>query len=102
MNRKVKNIFCLVRPPGHHALNTGEIEGFCFYNHIAVTAKYIQIKYKISKVLIVDWDYHHGNSTEHFFYNDPSVFFFLLMINLLIRGLVPHIRKEMGMDWVIM
>jgi len=76
MNRKVKNIFCLVRPPGHHALNTGEIEGFCFYNHIAVTAKYIQIKYKIKKILIVDWDYHHGNSTEHFFYNDPSVFFF--------------------------
>ena len=76
MNRKVKNIFCLVRPPGHHALNTGKIEGFCFYNHIAVTAKYIQIKYKIKKILIVDWDYHHGNSTEHFFYNDPSVLFF--------------------------
>lgn len=76
MNRKVKNIFCLVRPPGHHALNTGRIEGFCFYNHIAITAKYIQNKYKLKKILIVDWDYHHGNSTEHFFYNDPSVLFF--------------------------
>ena len=73
---KAKNIFCLVRPPGHHALNTGKIEGFCFYNHIAITAKYIQAKYKLKKILIVDWDYHHGNSTEHFFYDDPSVLFF--------------------------
>ena len=72
----VKNIFCLVRPPGHHALNTGRIEGFCFYNHIAVAAKYIQVKYKLKKILIVDWDYHHGNSTEHFFYDDPSILFF--------------------------
>ncbi len=76
INGKVKNIFCLVRPPGHHALNTGKIEGFCFYNHIAITAKYLQVKYKFKKILIVDWDYHHGNSTEHFFYDDPSVLFF--------------------------
>lgn len=73
---EVKNIFCLTRPPGHHALNTGKDEGFCFYNHIAITAKYIQEQYKLSKILIVDWDYHHGNSTEFFFYNDPSVLFF--------------------------
>lgn len=71
-----KNVFCAVRPPGHHALNTGKDEGFCFYNHVAITAKYLQAKHKIKRILIVDWDYHHGNSTELFFYNDPSVLFF--------------------------
>ncbi len=76
MNNEVKNIFCLTRPPGHHALNTGREEGFCYYNHIAITAKYIQEKFKLKKILIVDWDYHHGNSTEYFFYDDPSVLFF--------------------------
>ena len=76
MNKKSKNVFCLVRPPGHHALNTGNIEGFCFYNHIAITAKYLQSSYDVEKILIVDWDYHHGNSTEYFFYEDPSILFF--------------------------
>tara|TARA_B100000963_G_C22610213_1_gene664517 strand:- start:692 stop:1687 length:996 start_codon:yes stop_codon:yes gene_type:complete len=76
MRRESKNIFCAVRPPGHHALNTGKDEGFCYYNHIAITAKYIQKKFKLKKILIVDWDYHHGNSTEHFFYSDPNVLFF--------------------------
>ena len=76
MNNNCTNVFCAVRPPGHHALNTGKDEGFCFYNHIAVTAKYIQKKYMLKKILIIDWDYHHGNSTEYFFYNDPTVFFF--------------------------
>ena len=76
MKNGYKNIFCAVRPPGHHALNTGKHEGFCFYNHIAISAKYIQDKYKLRKILIIDWDYHHGNSTELFFYNDPSVLFF--------------------------
>ncbi len=76
MKNRYKNIFCAVRPPGHHALNTGKHEGFCFYNHIAISTKYIQIKYKLRKVLIIDWDYHHGNSTELFFYDDPSVLFF--------------------------
>ncbi len=76
IKKESKNIFCAVRPPGHHALNTGKEEGFCYYNHVAITAKYIQNKYKLKKILIVDWDYHHGNSTEHFFYNDPTVLFF--------------------------
>ena len=76
IKKRNKNVFCAVRPPGHHALNTGKDEGFCFYNYIAISAKYIQKKYKISRILIIDWDYHHGNSTEHFFYDDPSVLFF--------------------------
>ncbi len=76
MSNSCTNVFCAVRPPGHHALNTGKDEGFCFYNHIAITAKYIQKKYNLEKILIIDWDYHHGNSTEYFFYEDPTVFFF--------------------------
>ncbi len=76
MNNQSKNIFCAVRPPGHHALNTGKEEGFCYYNHVAVLGRYAQIKYKLKKILIIDWDYHHGNSTEYFFYDDPSILFF--------------------------
>ena len=71
-----RSVFCAIRPPGHHALNTGREEGFCFYNNIAVAARYAQNKYKREKILIVDWDYHHGNGTEAAFYKDPSVLFF--------------------------
>jgi len=70
------NVFCCSRPPGHHALNTGQEEGFCYYNHVAIAARYAQQKYDLNKVLIVDWDYHHGNGTEATFYDDPSVLFF--------------------------
>ena len=72
---KVKNAFCAIRPPGHHAANNGEF-GFCFYNNIAVTARYAQKKHKLEKILIVDWDYHHGDGTEWAFYDDPSVLVF--------------------------
>lgn len=72
----IKNAFCATRPPGHHATNTGQVEGFCFYNSIAVAARYAQATYNINKVLIIDWDYHHGNGTEAAFYDDPTVMFF--------------------------
>lgn len=75
-DKKTRNVFCATRPPGHHALNTGKEEGFCYYNNVAISAKYIQKKYNLKKILIIDWDYHHGNSTEFFFYDDPSVLFF--------------------------
>ena len=73
---KLKNAFCASRPPGHHAQNTGREEGFCYYNHVAIAARYAQQKYKLKKILIVDWDYHHGNGTEESFYSDPEVFYF--------------------------
>lgn len=73
---KVKNAFCAIRPPGHHAHNSGREEGFCFYNNIAVAARTIQKKSPFQKILIIDWDYHHGNGTEAVFYEDPSVLFF--------------------------
>ena len=72
----LRNAFCVTRPPGHHARNTGKVEGFCFYNGVAVAARYAQKKYGLKKILIVDWDYHHGNGTEAFFYSDPSVLYF--------------------------
>ena len=71
-----RNAFCVIRPPGHHALNTGKEEGFCYFNNIAIAAKYAQQIYDLKKILIIDWDYHHGNSTEYFFYKDPTVLFF--------------------------
>ena len=72
---EVLNAFCPVRPPGHHATDGGEF-GFCFYNNIAIAARYAQSKYKLSRILIVDWDFHHGNGTEWAFYDDPTVLFF--------------------------
>ena len=72
----LRNAFCVTRPPGHHARNTGRVEGFCFYNGVAIAARYAQEKYDLKKILIVDWDYHHGNGTEAFFYSDSSVLYF--------------------------
>jgi len=72
----IENAFCASRPPGHHAKNTGQEEGFCYYNHIAIGARYAQQQYHLKNILIIDWDYHHGNGTEWAFYSDPSVLFF--------------------------
>ena len=67
-----ERIFCAIRPPGHHA-ETTRANGFCFINNIAVAARYLQKKYKINKVAIIDFDVHHGNGTQEIFYNDKSV-----------------------------
>ncbi|MBI1929398.1 histone deacetylase, partial [Candidatus Poribacteria bacterium] len=71
----VQNAFALVRPPGHHATPARGM-GFCLFNNVAVTARYLQRERGIGKVAIVDWDVHHGNGTQDIFYDDPSVFFF--------------------------
>ncbi len=73
---RLDNAFCVTRPPGHHALNTGKERGFCFYNTVAIAARHAQVAYGLERILIVDWDYHHGNGTEAAFYEDPSVLFF--------------------------
>jgi acetoin utilization deacetylase AcuC-like enzyme len=73
---ELRNAFCATRPPGHHAMNTGREEGFCFYNAVAIAARYAQKAFNLERILIVDWDYHHGNGTEAAFYSDPSVLFF--------------------------
>ncbi|MFP6901080.1 MAG: histone deacetylase, partial [Opitutales bacterium] len=69
------NAFCVVRPPGHHATPDKGM-GFCIFNNVAVAARYAQEKHQMGKVLIVDWDVHHGNGTQDMFYDDESVFFF--------------------------
>jgi len=71
----VQNAFCVVRPPGHHA-RPDQGMGFCIFNNVAVAARYAQRKYGLGKVLIADWDVHHGNGTQDIFYHDGSVFFF--------------------------
>jgi len=73
--RRAKNAFCVVRPPGHHATPDRGM-GFCIFNNVALAARYAQRKHGIEKVLIVDWDVHHGNGTQEIFYADPSVFYF--------------------------
>jgi acetoin utilization deacetylase AcuC-like enzyme len=75
MEGRVRNAFCAIRPPGHHALRARSM-GFCLFNNVAIAAKYIQKQHKLGKVLIVDWDVHHGNGTQAAFYEDPTVFYF--------------------------
>src|SRR5262249_423916 len=69
------NAFAFVRPPGHHATYS-QAMGFCLFNNAAVGARYAQAKYGAERVLIIDWDVHHGNGTQDIFYSDPSVFYF--------------------------
>ena len=75
MRGDVEHAFCAVRPPGHHA-ETARAMGFCLFNNVAIAARYVQKQYGLSRVLIVDWDVHHGNGTQHSFEQDPSVLFF--------------------------
>ncbi len=69
------NAFALVRPPGHHA-EYARAMGFCLFNNIAIGARYAQQSHDIERVLVVDWDLHHGNGTQHAFEEDPSVLYF--------------------------
>ena len=75
MAGQVEHVFCAVRPPGHHA-EADRAMGFCFFNNVAIAARYVQKRYGVRRVLIVDWDVHHGNGTQHSFDQDPSVLFF--------------------------
>ncbi len=75
MTGQMKNAFCAVRPPGHHA-RPAQGMGFCLFNNLAIGARHSQKKHGAAKVLIVDWDVHHGNGTQDIFYEDGSVFFF--------------------------
>ncbi len=75
MTGKVNNAFCAVRPPGHHA-RPNQGMGFCLFNSISIGARHAQRKHGAEKVLIIDWDVHHGNGTQDIFYEDGSVLFF--------------------------
>jgi acetoin utilization deacetylase AcuC-like enzyme len=72
---ELDNGFCAVRPPGHHA-EAEEGMGFCYFNNIAIAARYLQLEHGIGKVFIFDFDVHHGNATQHTFEADPTVFYY--------------------------
>jgi acetoin utilization deacetylase AcuC-like enzyme len=75
MTGQADNTFALVRPPGHHATPDTAM-GFCLFNNAAIGARYAQARYGVERVVIIDWDVHHGNGTQDIFYRDPSVFYF--------------------------
>ena len=75
MSGEVENCFALVRPPGHHA-EKSRGKGFCLFNNVAIGAAYARRRYDLERILIVDWDLHHGNGTQNAFYADPQVLFF--------------------------
>ncbi|KAJ8012914.1 hypothetical protein DPEC_G00047820 [Dallia pectoralis] len=74
---ELKNGFAVVRPPGHHAEESTPM-GFCYFNAVAIAAKLVQQRLNVSKILIVDWDVHHGNGTQQAFYSDPNVLYMSL------------------------
>jgi acetoin utilization deacetylase AcuC-like enzyme len=74
MGDETSSAFALVRPPGHHA-TSGQAKGFCLFNNIAIAASYALDKYNLERILIIDFDVHHGNGTQETFYNDPRVMY---------------------------
>jgi acetoin utilization deacetylase AcuC-like enzyme len=75
MNGEIDNAYCLVRPPGHHAVAESAM-GFCLFNNVAVAARYAIDRYGLERVMIIDYDVHHGNATQEMFYDDPRVLYF--------------------------
>ncbi|XP_068119448.1 histone deacetylase 5 isoform X2 [Hyperolius riggenbachi] len=71
---ELKNGFAVIRPPGHHAEESVAM-GFCFFNSVAITAKLLRQKMNVGRIMIVDWDIHHGNGTQQAFYSDPNVLY---------------------------
>lgn len=74
MNEEVNSVFALVRPPGHHAESDSGM-GFCLFNNIAILARHLQKEHALNRIMIIDWDTHHGNGTQHSFYDDPTVLY---------------------------
>ena len=77
MAGETDNGFAFVRPPGHHA-ERSKAMGFCLFNNVAIGAAYLRLVHKLQRVLIVDWDVHHGNGTQHIFESDPGVLYLSL------------------------
>ena len=75
MEGKIDNAFCAVRPPGHHA-EVNQALGFCYFNNVAIGARYLISHWNVQRVGIVDFDVHHGNGTQHIFEMDNSVFYY--------------------------
>lgn len=75
LSNKIQNGMALIRPPGHHAMES-EYCGYCFFNNLAIAAEYALNNYNLKRILIVDWDVHHGQATQRMFYDDPRVLYF--------------------------
>ena len=93
--RKLKNAFCAVRPPGHHA-EYDKAMGFCIFNNVAVGANYLIDKYKVNKVAIIDFDVHHGNGTQKYFFILIKKFYIFLLINIHFQALAQESRKRIS------
>ncbi len=77
ISREIDNGFALIRPPGHHAERSMAL-GFCLFNNVAILARYLQKHHGLDRILVMDWDVHHGNGTQHTFEEDPSVLYISL------------------------
>jgi acetoin utilization deacetylase AcuC-like enzyme len=75
MAGEMDNAFCAVRPPGHHA-EASRAMGFCYFNNVAIAARYLQKQWALHRIGIVDFDVHHGNGTQHIFEDDPEVYYY--------------------------
>lgn len=75
MDGEIDNAFCAVRPPGHHA-ESDQAMGFCYFNNVAIAARYLQHQWRVQRVAVIDFDVHHGNGTQHIFEKDRSVFYY--------------------------
>jgi acetoin utilization deacetylase AcuC-like enzyme len=75
MAGRTRSAFCAVRPPGHHA-SAARGMGFCVFNNVAIGARHARRRHGVERILIVDWDVHHGNGTQDLFWSDGSVLFF--------------------------
>lgn len=89
MAKDIENAFCAVRPPGHHATRERGM-GFCIFGNVAIAAKYLQEKHGLERILVVDWDVHHGNGTYDILKDDPKVFQFHLQQ----QGIYPRTEME--------
>ena len=85
MAGEIENAFCSVRPPGHHATRTKAM-GFCFFNNVAIAAKYALQRYNLKRVAVVDFDVHHGNGTEDILAGDPRA----LMVSIFQHPFYPY------------
>ena len=102
-NEKIKNAYVLTRPPGHHA-EADQGMGFCIFNNVVIAAKYAQKELGIKKILILDWDAHHGNGTEDAFYEDPDVLFISLHqdnLEPIGRGKITDIGAHKGKGYTV-
>lgn len=101
MGDEIDNAYVLTRPPGHHAEKEMGM-GFCLFNNVAIAAKYARKQYDIEKIMIIDWDVHHGNGTESAFYNDPNTLFISIHQEYAFpddRGFMSHIGEEEGIGY---